>query len=93
MTEAERLATERMQEETAGLHPDRKVPGAQAPKPVHGNPAPETKESGTRVLPMPSDASDVAGMPRSVRVHNQPGDPGNPAPEAQQTGQGETSKS
>ena len=92
MTEAERIATKRMQDDTADTHPGKKVPGAHAPLPTHGNPAPETKGSGTRVLPMPDDGSDVAGMPRSVRVHSQPGDPGNPAPEAQQTGPEEASK-
>lgn len=92
MTEAERLATRRMQSDTAPMHPDGKVPGAQAPMPQHGNPEPETKQSGTRVLPMPDDASDVAGMPRPTRVHNQPGDPGVPAPESQQTGAEEAKK-
>ena len=39
--------------------------------------------TGTRVLPMPGDEPTVAGMPRSRRVHTEPGDAGNIAPEAQ----------
>ncbi|MBJ7262600.1 MAG: hypothetical protein JHC61_02165 [Burkholderiaceae bacterium] len=46
----------------------------------------KTKESeltGTRELPMPEGSATVAGMPRSKRVHTEPGDPGNVAPENQ----------
>jgi hypothetical protein len=39
--------------------------------------------TGTRVLPVPDSASTVAGMPRSARVHTEPGDAGNIAPETQ----------
>ncbi|MFA4912086.1 MAG: hypothetical protein WC590_00520 [Burkholderiaceae bacterium] len=83
MTEAERIATEQMRKETAPMHPGGKVPGTAQPATPHGTPAEQTKESGTHVLPMPQDSGDVAGMPREKRVHSHPGDPGNPAPEAQ----------
>ena len=43
----------------------------------------ESSKTGTRVLPLPEDGPGVAGMPRSKRVHTEPGDPGNIAPEAQ----------
>ena len=41
------------------------------------------KREGTHVLPMPDDSEKVAGKNRSDRVHTQPGDPGNIAPESQ----------
>jgi len=88
MTEPERKATEHMRRETANMHPAGKVPGHSTTEPVHGQPKPETEASGTRVIPMPGDASEVAGMPRATRVHSEPGDPGNPAPENQQAGVG-----
>ena len=43
----------------------------------------ESELTGTRELPLPEDGAAVAGMPRSKRVHTEPGDPGNIAPENQ----------
>lgn len=43
----------------------------------------KAKREGTHVLPMPDDSEKVAGKNRSDRVHTQPGDPGNIAPESQ----------
>jgi len=86
MTEAERVATQRMREKTAYLHPDGLAPKAGKEETSHGTPAPETAVTGTKVIPMPSDSDNVAGMPREHRVHTQPGDPGTPAPEGQAVG-------
>lgn len=86
MTEAERNATQRMQQETARHHPKGKMPGSDIADAPHGTPAPQTKVSGTRVLPMPADSGEVAGMPRERRLHTEPGNPGIPAPENQVVG-------
>lgn len=43
----------------------------------------EGNVTGTRKLPIPEDGSMVAGMPRANRIHTEPGDPGNIAPENQ----------
>lgn len=86
MTEAERKATQRMHQETARHHPNGQMPAPDITDAPHGTPAPQTKTSGTRVLPMPAGAGDVAGMPRERRLHTEPGNPGIPAPENQVVG-------
>jgi hypothetical protein len=49
-----------------------------------GNQRPESpadKRQGTREMPMPDNAPDVAGRPRQGRAIAEPGDPGVIAPE------------
>lgn len=81
-TEAERRATQQMQDQTAYTRPD----GRSNPGKGDGDAAmsPDGKQrAGTHVLPMPADEDSPAGMPREQRVHTEPGDPGNVAPEGQ----------
>lgn len=69
--------------------PDQEKPARIAPKDEPGydpevlDSGSATLESGTHILPMPSDTATVAGMPRGNRVHTEPGNPGAIAPEKQ----------